>query len=181
MRSRDSTSRPSLQIQGKSVSGALSNSAVPKCCCSSRSDGMKSLPGSVCFRGFGDEYFKRRNIRVPFDQRGPRPEAPDRDSKQLPYGFRHVRAVTVYEYLVLPDTPGHMTGKVELLYGACRHPLKVGAGVESVVARTDVEVVHIEQDAATGLTDECGQELPLGDFRAGEPQIAGNVLDENLT
>src|SRR6516164_9468415 len=161
---RDSASSPSMQIQGKSVSGVLSNSVAPKCCCNSRSDGMQRFPNSVGLRGFGDEHLERRDFTVPFDQRRTCPDVPNRGSIEIPYGLRHVRAMAVYAYLVLPDAIDHMTSEMKLLHGACRHPVQVGERVESVVTRTDVEVVHIEQNAATGLTHERRQEFPLGDL-----------------
>src|SRR6516162_4546268 len=126
MQMRDSTSSPSLQIQGMIACGAPSKSAAPKCRCNSRSDSTQRLRDSVGLLRFGDEHLKCRNIGVPFDQRRPDPEPLQGGPVEVPYGFGHVRAVAIYPYRVLPDAIDHMTGQVKLLYGAHRYRFKVG-------------------------------------------------------
>src|SRR6516164_4144524 len=177
---RDSTSSPSPQIQGMMASAVLSNSAALKCRCSSRSDSMQLLRNPVRLIRFGNEHRQGRNIGIPFDQRGPRAETPQGGSVETPHRFRHVRAVAIDPYRVLSDAVDHMTSQVKLLYRSRRYPIKVGARVEPVVHRADVEIVDVEQNAATGPVNERRQEFPLRDLRAGEPKIARDVLDKDL-
>ena len=46
-----------------------------------------------------------------------------------------------------------------------------------MIHRRDVDVVHVEQDAAVGALDNFGQKLPLGHLGAGEGGVGADVFD----
>ena len=48
-----------------------------------------------------------------------------------------------------------------------------------MVLRRDVNIVHIEQDAAVGLLDDFGEEFPLGHLRGVKFRVAADVFHGN--
>ena len=58
-----------------------------------------------------------------------------------------------------------------------RHAVEVVVGIEIVVLRRDVNVVHVEQDAAVGALDDLGEEFPLGHLGDVELGVAADVFD----
>ncbi len=50
--------------------------------------------------------------------------------------------------------------------------------VEAMIDRVHMQIVEIEQQAATAAADEFGEELCFGERRFAELQIAGEMLDE---
>ena len=53
----------------------------------------------------------------------------------------------------------------------------VSVGIEVVILRRDVDVVHVEQDAAVGALDDLVEELPLGHLGDVELGVAADVFD----
>ncbi len=70
-----------------------------------------------------------------------------------------------------------VAGDVNLRDAVGGHGVDVVHGLELVVHGRDVDVVHVEENAAVGAFDHLGQKLPLGHLGAGEGGIAGDVLD----
>jgi hypothetical protein len=65
-----------------------------------------------------------------------------------------------------------MAGDVNLRHAMRGDGIDVVDGVEFVVHRGDVDVVHVEQNSAIGALDDFGQELPLGHLGGGEFGVA---------
>ena len=68
-------------------------------------------------------------------------------------------------------------GDVHLGDAMMRDVVEVIVGIEIVVLRRDVDVVHVEQDSAVGPLDDLGEEFPLGHLRNVELGVAAHVLD----
>jgi L-aminopeptidase/D-esterase-like protein len=50
-------------------------------------------------------------------------------------------------------------------------------GANSWFMAGDVNIVHVEEDAAVGALDDFGEELPLGHLGAGEGGVTADVLN----
>ena len=72
-------------------------------------------------------------------------------------------------------------GQVILANRRRRQLLEPCPGIEPHIVCRDHDVVGVEQQSAAGSTGELGQELRLGKGRMRERQIAGRVLDQNLS
>ena len=57
-----------------------------------------------------------------------------------------------------------VAGDVDLRDALGRHGVEIIVGIEVVVLRRDVDVVHVEQDSAVGALDDFGEKFPLGHF-----------------
>src|SRR2546427_1519838 len=51
---------------------------------------------------------------------------------------------------------------------------------KAVIGRTDVNVIHIQENATVRPFGNFRQEFPLGQRRMREGQIAGDILNEDL-
>ena len=54
-----------------------------------------------------------------------------------------------------------------------------GLGIGAVIVRVHQQVVEVEQDAAVGLTRNCGEELAFAHAVVGEAHVARDVLDRD--
>src|SRR3546814_18969488 len=70
-----------------------------------------------------------------------------------------------------------VTGEMNLLHAAERQPIEKSAWIKTVVVAVDVDVVDVEQYAASRLGHDRGQELPLAEFIAVKTQVARHVLE----
>ena len=68
-------------------------------------------------------------------------------------------------------------GDVDLPDAVVRDVVEVIVGIEIVILRGDVDIVHVEQDAAVGPLDDFAQEFPLGHFRGVKFRVAADVFD----
>ena len=57
-----------------------------------------------------------------------------------------------------------------------RDALQVGAWIEAVIAGAHIDVVDVQENAATRPQGDLGQELPLGEGRVPVGDVAGDVL-----
>src|SRR3546814_2928674 len=69
---------------------------------------------------------------------------------------------------------------MNLLHAAERQPIEKSAWIKTVVVAVDVDVVDVEQYAASRLGHDRGQELPLAEFIAVKTQVARHVLEQEL-
>ena len=51
--------------------------------------------------------------------------------------------------------------------------------IEVVILRADIDVVHVEQNAAVGALDHFVQKLPFGHLRVMKLGIAADILDRD--
>ena len=70
-------------------------------------------------------------------------------------------------------------GDMHLPDAMVRDVVEVFVGIEMVVLRGDVNVVHVEQNAAVGALDDLAEKFPLGHLRGVELGVAADVLDQN--
>src|SRR5712664_480161 len=117
------------------------------------------------------------NVIVPFDQGGNAPETAERGPVQLPDGIDYRSVVRVQHVAAVVA----VAGQVELADAVHWNSGQVSVGIEAVVARAHVDVVHVEEEAAVGLPRDPGQELPFGHGGRGVFDVAGDVLEEDLT
>ena len=59
----------------------------------------------------------------------------------------------------------------------CGHVVEIVVGIEIVVLRRDVDVVHVEQDSAVRALDDFAEEFPLGHLRGVKLRVAADVFD----
>ena len=112
---------------------------------------------------------------------GTGPEALDRRGVQRPHLIAHRRVVRIDAHLAPVNGADAVPGEVHLLHRTPRNAVEIAARVEAMIHRVDVDVVHVEQQAAARFVRERGQEIPFG--RCAErvnSQIARDVLDEDL-
>jgi hypothetical protein len=70
--------------------------------------------------------------------------------------------------------------EVDLADGTRVDRIEIARGVESVVARIDPDVVHVEEHSASRAARHLGDELPFGNRRVREREIRRHVLDQEL-
>src|SRR3546814_19009987 len=70
-----------------------------------------------------------------------------------------------------------VTGEMNLLHAAERQPIEKSAWIKTVVVAVDVDVVDVEQYAASRLGHDRGQELPLAEFIAVKTPVDRHVLE----
>ena len=115
------------------------------------------------------------NIVIPLKQRrrgaaaldGTRVEAPDRG--------QHGVVVRVEDVLL----EFAVAGDVDLRDAVRRHEIQIDEGVEAVVFRGHVDVVHVEKDPAIGALHDFGEELPFAHLRNVELRVAGDIFDDH--
>src|SRR5260370_18040080 len=81
--------------------------------------------------------------------------------------------VSVENVLTIFGMPGDMNLR-DALSG---HTVYVIERVEVVVLRRNVDIVHIQQNAAVGAFDNLVEKLPLGHFRNMKLRIAADIFD----
>src|SRR5687768_17184558 len=86
---------PSSRMYAWTDSSRASNSAATNPSCRSRSAGTKVLPDAIGFMRFRHQHGKRRNVRVPFDQRGNGAESFERVRVERPDFIADGRVVCV--------------------------------------------------------------------------------------
>src|SRR5260370_38576601 len=102
-------------------------------------------------------FLKRRNIVVPFEQRGGGTTALDGSAIQIPYLFDDRMVVRVEGVLL----EFGVAGDVDLRDPLCGDAIHIFDWIEGMVARGDVDVIHVEENATVGAFDDVIGELPL--------------------
>lgn len=143
------------------------------------SESMMHLHDPLGFVGLGQQYFERRQIRIPFDQRRLESETLNRKGVELPDFFRHRMVMGVDEELAAFEAVYREPREVDLLDQPARNAAEILARIEAMVPRGHIDVVDIEQDPATATLGDFAEKLPLGDRGGREFQIAGDILDQN--
>ncbi len=89
---------------------------------------------------------ERRDVVIPLQQRGRGARAFDRTRVQFPNRVEHRMVVGVERVLLEPG----VAGDVYLRHAVDVNTVHICQGIESMVLRGDVDVVHVEQNAAVG-------------------------------
>src|SRR5712691_12429671 len=124
--------------------------------CSSSSDGEGAF--TLCFlqRGLGacrllHQYFERRYVGIPFDERRHRTEARKRFRVERPDLRRDARSMIVdAQPPPAPERPYRVPGEMDFMDGRRWQSRKVNRGVPAVVAGAHVDIVDVAEDAAAG-------------------------------
>src|SRR6188768_1689722 len=140
---------------------AGSRSAFANDSCTSRSEATRRLQYFIGPRGLRGEHRKRGNVGVPFDQRRQWTEACEGEGIQVPDLCAYPRTVIIDEHAAVVGVPGEM----DLLHDAARQAGNEGARIESEIARTDVYVIHVEQQPAATRLRDGGEKIPFGEMR----------------
>jgi len=115
------------------------------------------------------------DIVVPFEECGGGSAALDGAIVEVPDGIEDWVVVGVqdvlFEFGVACD--------VDLGDAISRDGVDVGARVEAVILRRDVDVVDVEEDAAVGFFDDFVEEFPFGHFGDVELGVTGDVFDDD--
>ncbi len=72
-----------------------------------------------------------------------------------------------------------MARDVKLPHAMMGDIVEIIVGIEIVILRRDVDVVHIEENARVGFLHDFAEEFPLGHFRGVELRVAADVFDED--
>src|SRR5438093_11909181 len=121
-----------------------------------------------------------RHVGVPIDQRRHPAEERERLGIESPHVRCDARAVIVDEERSgVVEPPEGMTGEMDLAHCFRRQRCEIRRSPPAVVARADVKVVHIAQNAAAGSLCDLSKEFPFRDDRVPELQIRGRILDED--
>ena len=105
-------------------------------------------------------FFKSWNAVVPFEQRGRAADEFHGVRVHFPNRIEH-RMIVRIENVFLEL---RMAGDVDLPDAMVRHVVQIIVGIEVVVLRRDVNVVHIEQNSAVGALDHFAQRIPTPSF-----------------
>src|ERR1700730_1054883 len=106
---------------------------------------------------------KRGHTSIPFNKRGNRPKTLECLAIQRPDSRGNPGPVVVDAYRPpVVEMLDAMAGEMDFANRCRRQGAQVACRIPSVIACTDVDIVDVTQDAATGtLHDRC-KELPLG-------------------
>src|SRR6202158_4177258 len=142
--------------------------------CSSCSDGLAGPENGLSLCRLVKQDFERRDIGVPFDQRRPGTEARDGGAVKLPYGRGDPGSVSIDEAL-----PARIeAGQVDLSHRVRRNCRDIGARVEPVIDRVDVDIVDVEEQLAAGPAGNGGDEFPFAHRVVLEANVGGDILDQ---
>ena len=125
------------------------------------------------FERFIVNFVESRDMIVPFQKSGCAPDLPDCMSIDLPHRIEHGMIVRVEDVFLELG----VAGDVDLANAMVRHVVQVIVGIESVVLGRDINVIHVEKNAAVRPLDDFAQEFPLRHFRGVEFRIAADVFD----
>src|SRR6266705_1933854 len=121
-----------------------------------------------------------RHVGVPFDQRRHPAEERERLGIERPHCRCDARAVIVDEQRSgVVEPPEGMTGEMDLAHRFGRQRCEIRRSLPAVVARADVNVIHVAQNAAAASLCDLSKEFPFRDGRVPELQIRGRILDED--
>src|SRR5262245_24691435 len=148
MRTRSAGSIPFARTCGAIAALSSLSSAAAKVCCSSRSASTALLPDCIGLACFAQQDFERRNVRVPLDERRHIAE-PAYDLRiERPHIVTHRRAVRVDQDLAAVEVVHGVTGEMDLADRTSRDVGEILARIEAMIARADVDIVDVEEDAA---------------------------------
>ena len=131
---------------------------------------MQVAFGFLCL---GVYFIKARNVVVPLQQRGRLTAALDGAGVELPHRIDHGMVVRVEDVLLV----ARMAGDMNLRDAMRGDGIHVVDRIELVIHGRDIDVVHIQKNAAISALDDFIQELPFGHLRAGEGGVGTNVFD----
>src|SRR6185436_2937161 len=157
------------------VSLSRASSAEPKRPCNSASSRILALRNACRHGRFVQQHFKRRKVSVPFDECRHRTQTTARCDVKIPDLGRDTRTVIVNQKV----SSGGMSGKMNLAHRVRRNCVQCVRGIETMIHRIYIQVVDVEQNAATAAVGNLCQEVELRDFGRAELQVTRHVLDKD--
>ena len=122
----------------------------------------------------GVQHGERRYLRVPFQQGGDAARELVRQAIKFPHRVNDVVVVRVNQVRLAI----RMSREMELNNSLVRHVANKLFGIVVVVHTGDVNVVHIEQQAAIRLSSHPRNELPLAQSGTREADIRARILKD---
>src|SRR5258705_7593804 len=183
MASRAAGSSPSPWISATTASSEPPSSAAAKLRSSSRGDDtvfptLARLQGPLSLLRLAEQHGKLRQIRVPVGQGRYRTELRERGAIEAPHGLGDARPVVVDQNRAAVNVVRGVPGQMNLADRAGLHGIEVLAGILVEVAGAHVDVVDVQQDAASGTAAELEGELGPREAPSAGGQIACPVFDE---
>src|SRR2546426_965626 len=133
---------------------------------------------------FGAQHPPLGDAVVPLDQRRNRTAPLHSHAVEVPHGGDHMAVVRVEEMRPLVA----VAGEVNLADAIRGHRHDVSLGVEAVIDRAHVHVVHVEEDPAVGPFGDRREKLPLGHRaevalaqRIGRAERQGHPVQDHRT
>ena len=120
------------------------------------------------------DHGERGDVGVPFEQRGNAARQFVSHAIQLPHRINH-RAVVRVD--VVRPAVG-MSREVHLHDSFVRQALQKLHGIKIVIEGRDIDVIHVEQQPATGLVGEACDELPLTHRGVSKRDVTARVLQD---
>ena len=100
--------------------------------------------------------------------------------EQRPYGGVYMGSMVMNaNFLAIIEQIDSVTGKMDLADNICWRFGDEGAGVNVMIARFHINIVHVEQRFALSLAANLRHEHMLWHGRGSESHIGGRVLYEN--
>src|SRR6185369_26874 len=118
--------------------------------------------GSLRLLRLGEQHGELRQIRVPLDQGRYRTELRERGAIEVPHRPGDARAVVVDQDRAAVRVVRGVAGQMNLADRAGLHGIEVFAGILVEVAGAHVDVVDVQQNAASGPATELEEELGFG-------------------
>src|SRR5580704_2569818 len=132
---------------------------------------------AVCFgfESLGVDDVELGDGSVPFEQGGNAADALVSVAIEIPNGVNHVIAVRIQNMGAFVGVASQMN-----LHNAVGgNTINVLLGVEPVIERADVDVVHVEQDSAVGFLGKLNQKVRFVPGRAAEFQVGGGIFQRD--
>jgi len=86
------------------------------------------------------------------------------------------------EFATIPRTRwSPPPGEVDLSYALQRQTVKISERIKTVIGRTDVDVVDIEQEKTAGAPAQPREETPFGHLIVCKSHVTGGVLEQQRT
>src|SRR5664279_2167153 len=154
---RASAFSPPATMPSDATAAALLKTAAEKARCNSCSDDIAAFQDGLCLRRLVEQDLERRDIGVPLDQRRPGTEASDRVPIERPYRRGDPGAVGIDQ-----AGPARIeSGEVNLGHRVRGHCRDIGARIEPVIDRVDMDIVDVEEQLAAGAAGNGGDEIPF--------------------
>src|SRR5215469_18512599 len=156
---------PPSAIASASDASSWPSTVWPMASCRSRSASIARLLANrgIGLCGLTQKHGQCRQVAVPFDERGPRPEAAQCCAIEGPDRRGHLRAMVVDQDLLPVDVVDAVAREMELADRPSRQRRQIGFAVEAEIAAAHMDVVDVAKQAAAGAGRERGQEGGLLD------------------
>ena len=125
----------------------------------------------------GEQRGEFRQLVVAFDQRGARADACDQPRIQRPDCGRDRRIVRIDQQRASEVRVGRVPGEVDFRHRIAGKGIEVGRGRIAEIVRADIDVVDVEEQAATGAARELGEKIGFVPRMPVDTQIVRGIFD----